>query len=109
MLNKERSPFTREELERYRSRISEDMLADDEEAVFTDEHYRVYLEILDRLPTTWDDSGKSILTDCEKQIVKDELDRIKRGPRLQVLDKDGDSSLSMIHMIFCFFLQSAQY
>lgn len=47
----DQSPFTREELERYRARISKDMLNENEEAVFSQEHYAVYQEILDRLPT----------------------------------------------------------
>jgi hypothetical protein len=34
----------------------------------------------------------------EKQIVKDELEKVSRGKTH--LDGDGDTSLSMIHMIF---------
>lgn len=37
------------------------------------------------------------------------MERINRGPQRQILDGNGDTSLSMIHMIFHFFLQSAQY
>lgn len=36
------------------------------ETKFTAEHYRVYTDILDKLPTSKFDSGKNVLTDNEK-------------------------------------------
>ena len=79
------------------------------ETKFTPEHYRVFQEILDKLPVCKFDSGKNVLTENEKKFVKDEMDRIQRGNPVQMLDGRGDTSLSMIHMIFHFFLQSSEY
>ena len=42
--------------------------------------------------------------------MREELDKVKRGTSSVVhIDGDGDTSLSMIHMIFQFYLQSTEY
>ena len=59
------------------------------------------------MPVVHKDENPAILTDYEKKIVYEELNKVKRG-RVN-LDADGDTSLSMIHMIFQFYLQSGEY
>lgn len=103
-------PFTREQLDQYRSRISSPGDRDSEQQPeFSQAQNLVYREILNKLPSTKHDNGQNILTDQEKQIVRDELDKLKRGAVALHLDGDADTSLSMIHMIFHFFLQSGEY
>lgn len=70
----------------------------------------MYQEILDKLPSIKNENDQNILTTYEKQIVRDELDKVKRGKaNVAYLDGEGDTSLSMIHMIFQFYLQSGEY
>ena len=72
----------------------------------------MYKEILNKLPTMKNDNGQNVLTDQEKQIVREELDRVHKGQHSimqQIEGSDNDPSLSMIHMIFQFFLQSGEY
>lgn len=104
----EQCPFSREQLDQYRTQASFKTQYAANETRFTPEHYRVYLDILEKLPTTKAETGKNVLTDNEKRIVREEMDRIQRGGQ-SMLDGGGDTSISMIHMIFHFFLQSAEY
>ena len=46
------------------------------ETKFTPEHYRIYNEILDKLPTSKFDSGKNVLTVNEKQLLRDQMEMI---------------------------------
>lgn len=110
------SPFSKDQIDNYRERLQTGKLSKHNESVLTHETYRVYSEILDKVPTSHSmgsginsDQENSTLTDLEKQVLKEELGRIQSGPTVQVLDVDGDTSLQMIHMVFQFFLQSAQY
>lgn len=64
----------------------------------------IYQEILNKIPSSKLETDKNILTDYEKSIVKEELEKVKRGSAVVHLDGDGDTSLSMIHMIFQFYL-----
>lgn len=41
--------------------------------------------------------------------MREELDKVKRGSSVVNLDGEGGTSLSMIHMIFQFYLQSGEY
>lgn len=93
-------PFTREQVENYRSRIgvAANTSIDQDQSYISEAHNVVYQEILTKLPACTNDSDSNVLTMSEKQIVKDELEKVSRGKTH--LDGDGDTSLSMIHMIF---------
>ena len=92
-------------MDEYRTRIAKVMPADVEGGTqFKMEHFNVYSEILAKLPTTKIETG--VLTEHEKRVIKEELQKVKKSAikkQIQILD-GSDSSLSMIHMIFHFFL-----
>lgn len=45
------------------------------------EHYKVYQEILDKLPSTKSENAENILSEYEKKIVKEELEKFMRRPK----------------------------
>ena len=62
------------------------------------------------MPVTKKESAE-LLTEYERQIVREELERVnKGGNKISNAESSAeDASLSMIHMIFQFFLQSGEY
>lgn len=67
-------------MEKFRSRIESESQPGDEEA-FTKQHFKVYTEILDRLPSTKVETANNVLTNHEKTIIKEEFEKILRAPR----------------------------